>query len=187
MTNLTPPPPPTPPTEDRPALGDLNELGLLREQLKATWRVYDLLRQLQSPGPDPASATALSIGTQLDQAAGAPTTPSTPSPATEFKLPETLKSVQGDEQFEVLANGYTVPRALIEVLNDFEKLAPGATVREARPAIVAQILVAHDSVKTGAYPFCLDDAAHIPEKGSPCILRKGHRGRHKDNDDGSWA
>jgi len=104
-----------------------------------------------------------------------------------FKLPEQLQSVNGDQEFEVLANGYAVPRYLIEVLNDFDAIAHGATLYEARPAIVAQILIAQDAKKTTIYPFCMNDDANIPEKGSPCILKKGHRGRHKDNDDGSWA
>lgn len=182
-----PPPPPIRPTEERPTLGDLNELGLLREQIKTAWETLDLLSGPQSPfpsrDPSPAQNTATPDSPPVE-----PTTPRPPaSPTTEFKLPVQLESVQGDQDFEVLANGYAVPRYLIEVLNDFDAIAPGATVHEARPAIVGQILVAQDSKKTTIYPFCLNDDANIPEKGSPCVLKKGHRGRHKDNDDGSWA
>lgn len=150
------------------------------------------LLALQSPSPvlDPAPSLPSEAPSTVipDSPADVPTTPPPPaSPTTEFKLPEQLKSIQGDGDYEVLANGYTVPRYLIEVLNDFDKVAPGATVYEARPAVVAQILSAHSAkVATSTYPFCLNDDASIPDKGSPCILRKGHRGRHKDNDDGSW-
>lgn len=151
------------------------------------------LLKLQTPNPDldpaPVPPSEAPQSTVIPGSMpGAPTTPQSPaSPTTEFSLPEQLRSVQGDADFEVLANGYAVPRYLIEVLNDFDKVVPGATRYEARPAVVAQILSAHSAkAAVNTYPFCLNDDANIPDKGSPCILSKGHLGRHKDNDDGSW-
>lgn len=193
MSNPNPPSPPTRqirPTEERPTLGDLAEIGLLRELAKTSWEILDVLQlsrsQAPSPdrSPDPGEAL-LSTETPANPQA-APTTPRPPASPTEFELPDKFKSVQGDQDFEVLANGYAVPRYLIEVLNDFDKVAPGATRYEARPAVAAQMLIAYQARNHGSYPFCLNDDAAIPEKGSPCILKKGHRGRHKDNDDGSW-
>lgn len=185
MSNPNPPSPPIRPAEERPTLGDLNEMGLLREQAKTAWEMLDLLQSLPSLAPSQGPAAPSTVTPESPPAA--PTTPRPPaSPTTDFLLPEKFQSVQGDQDFEVLANGYTVPRYLIEVLNDFDKIAPGATRYEARPAVVGQILVAYEARSTGGYSFCLNDDANIPDKGSPCILKKGHRGRHKDNDDGSW-
>lgn len=180
--------PPIRPTSERPTLGDLNEMALLREQVKTAWEMLDLLSGSQSPfhrsqDPRPAQSTAIPASPQ-----GVPTTPSQPeSLTTEIDLPEGLHSVQGNPEFEILANGTKVPRYLIEVLNDFDKIWPGATLYAARPALLSQIIVAQNAKQTTIYPFCMNDDANIPEKGSPCILKKGHRGRHKDNDDGSWA
>lgn len=41
-----------------------------------------------------------------------------------------------------LAGGETVPRYLVKALEDLEKVWPGASLRQARPAVVAAILKA---------------------------------------------
>lgn len=41
-----------------------------------------------------------------------------------------------------LAGGADVPRYLVEALNDFETVWPGATFHRARPAIVNEVLTA---------------------------------------------
>lgn len=166
--------------EKRPTLSDLSELGLQRERVLSGWETNDLLSTLLAHATRPLSQSPETP--ELEP--GEPTTPNLPAPKTE--VPEQLKSVQGDKHFEVLANGYSVPRYLIEVLNDFDSIWPGATLHEARPAVAAQILIAYDAKRITPHQFCMNDDASIPDKGSPCILNKGHRGRHKDNDDGSW-
>ena len=221
-----PPQPPIQPSQERPALSDLTDHGLLKEQVKTAWETLDLLRTLQSLFPSQDPSPALSTEIPANPQAG-PTTPTLLASLSELQdhyrifkndvlncrievdaedsalmnrldvafdstshngeIPEQLKSVSGNGDFEVLANGTKVPRYLIEVLNDFDKIWPGASFYNARPALVGQILTAQNAKTPKGYPFCLNDDAGIPDKGSPCILRKGHRGRHKDNDDGSWA
>jgi hypothetical protein len=178
-----PPPPPIRPTADRPNLSDLSDRGLLKEQALLLREQLDLalVRQLSQ------SLDQLQSQVTPESAQGEPTTQRPPArKTTEFTLPEQLKSVSGNGDFEILANETKAPRYLIEVLNDLDELAPGATRYEARPAIVAQIVTALNAKTVMPYPFCFNDNPDISEKASPCILKKDHRGRHKDNDDGSW-
>jgi hypothetical protein len=184
MSNPNPPSPQIRPTEKRPTLGDLNEMALLREQVRTAWETLDLLQSLPSLFPSPAPGQEQSTEIPVSPPV-APTTPQPPaSPTTD--IPEGLKSVQGDQETETLANGTEVPRYLIEVLNDFEKVWPGASFHNARPALVGQIIMAQNAKASTLYPFCMNDDPKVPLKESPCIRRKGHTGRHKDNDDGTW-
>ena len=109
-----------------------------------------------------------------------------PSKATSDPIPPPYRAVKGDKEFVTLANGMQAPSYLVAALADLGEVWHMSTIPEARAAVVATIVEAQNKKAATLYPFCGNDDPAIREKASPCILRRDHRGKHKDNDDGVW-
>ncbi len=125
---------------------------------------------------------------RLVEAGGLTTQP----PASEQSSPPTSEIPTGAENdLIVLPDGRAVPSAVVRALTEYnETVWPGALLPEARAAIahvvIREIEGNQEPVLRTNYPFCLDPNPGGQSYDSPCVLRSGHHGKHRDNNDGTW-
>lgn len=109
----------------------------------------------------------------------------------ETEYPKSEIAVHGSPEEITLPDGRTAPTEAVQALAKYdEEVWPGAVIPEARASVVHAVLKASEiendiPVLRTNYPFCLDPNPSGID--SPCIKRSGHRGKHQDNNDGTWG
>lgn len=122
---------------------------------------------------------------------GRPTTEQQPNSEPQTRLlPPTEIPSEGTPERIVLPDGREVPTNVVRALAEYDETTwPGALYPEARASVASLVIstmkeYAVPALRTN-YPFCLDDP-EVVANDSPCIKRADHRGKHQDNNDGTW-
>jgi hypothetical protein len=115
------------------------------------------------------------------------TTQSPPQPS-EPEKPQSEIPAGASGGHILLADGRSAPAVAVRALTEYDATWPGSVIPEARAAVAYAVLSAVEESKEPVlrtnYPFCLDPSPDTLD--SPCIKRADHRGKHQDNNDGTW-